>query len=332
MLINDNYPACTNTSGNRSVGKRWTIPITDLSVFHDWSFDSNSNHGIALVSENDNDRAGWKRFTSRDYDPSGGAYAPYLDLTWEYSSPPQVRAVYPPHGSSSPTLTPELLVDAVDPDRYPSAMTYQFQVFDPASATPTVAIADSGMTSSRSFVVPAGKLQWSKSYLWMAVVSDGANVSTSQINMLTPAVPQAPITSSLSQNADKGFAPNVGNYTTSAVDAQVPTAGPALAISRSYNSRDPRTGAAFGTGWSSILDAKAVELTDPQPAPASPVLRAVTVTYPTGQDVTFGRNADGSFTPPSGRFSTLRAVAGGYELVDKEGTQYSFTVVRSGGV
>src|SRR5690606_31651169 len=111
-----------------------------------------------------------------------------------------------------------------------------------------------------------------------------------------------------------------GNYTTSATDAAVATVGPALAITRSYNSRDARVGTAFGAGWSSIVDAKATEQKD-----AQGVVQTVVVTYPTGQEVAFGRNADDTFTSPPGRFATLAIVAGGYRLVDKDGTAYSFT-------
>ena len=70
-------------------------------------------------------------------------------------------------------------------------------------------------------------------------------------------MPQPLVTSQLSQNpAGPGFDPQTGNWTTSATDAQVPTVGPALEITRDYNSHDPRLSGAFGAGWSSVLDMK----------------------------------------------------------------------------
>ncbi len=134
-------------------------------------------------------------------------------------------------------------------------------------------------------------------------------------------MPQPAITSSLSQNGDaRGFNPATGNFTKSVTDAQVSGAGPALEVVREYNSRDFRTTGSFGTGWSSILDARATEGKD-----AGGNLTGVVVTYPDGSQVGFGRNADGTFSPPSGRFATLRAITGGYSLTDKNATVYTFT-------
>src|SRR5207249_3723794 len=56
------------------------------------------------------------------------------------------------------------------------------------------------------------------------------------------------------------------------------------------------------------------------------------VTYPDGSDVGYGRNADGSFSPPSGRFATFASVSGGYSLTDKNGTVYTFSQSIGTGV
>ncbi len=322
LLIDNNYPACTNNQGDRSINREWVMNINDLSVFHDWSRDSSTNNGIALVSENDNDRAGWKRFVSRNYDPGGGTFAPVLELTWEYNAPPQVETQYPAHGYNSPTLTPELLVSARDPNNWPnSPLTYRFFISEVNGETVTPVADSGGYSPATSWVVPQGVLAWAKNYVWTVQAWDGKDASVSQSwNSLSTQVAQPPITSELSQNGGKGFAPNIGNYTTPATDAQVPTAGPALSIERFYNSRDPRTGSAFGRGWSTLLDAKAVESGG-----------TVVITYPSGQDVAFGRNANGTFTPPSGRYATFTSVTGGYELVDKDSTRYRFTQALSTG-
>jgi RHS repeat-associated protein len=232
--------------------------------------------------------------------------------------PPQVNAQYPPSGYASPTLTPELLVAAHDPDNTAGGLTFDFLLYNSAGTK----IAESGWIASRTWVVPAGKLAWGQSYSWTVGAKDGAALlSTSQrLNSLVTPVPQPLITSGLAQNEGKGFEPSVGNYTTSATDATVVTVGPALAVERAYNSQDPRVGLAFGAGWSSTFDAKVTERKD-----VAGALHTVVATYPGGQEIAFGRNSDGSFTPPSGRFATFATVTGGYRLVDKDGTTYTFS-------
>ncbi|ASW53379.1 LamG-like jellyroll fold domain-containing protein [Plantactinospora sp. KBS50] len=232
-------------------------------------------------------------------------------------SAPQVDAQYPPSGYAVPSLTPELLAAAHDPDSFPNSLTYDFAVFD-SHATK---IADSGWIASRSWVVPAGKLTWGQDYQWTVTASDGYFGSTSQTtNIFSTPVPQPLITSGLAQNGDQGFEAQVGNYTTAATDATVATIGPPLAIERAYNSQDPRLTDAFGAGWSTVADVKATEQKDTAGA-----VQTVVVTYPGGQEVAFGRNGNGTFTPPSGRFATFSTMTGGYKLVDKDGTTYTFT-------
>ncbi|HEX6681733.1 MAG TPA: LamG-like jellyroll fold domain-containing protein [Candidatus Limnocylindrales bacterium] len=314
-----------NDDPNGSNNEWMTVDFdsTGLSVLNGWTSGTRTNNGLAVQTDFNSD-GNWLKFSSVNT-----SFAPRMSIDYAPNAAPVVSGQYPTHGYASPTLTPELRTVARDPDGFPGPLTYQFLVFDPSGPTPTEPIHNTGMTPSPSLTVPAGKFAWSKAYTWTVIVSDGNATSSNQtMNVLTTPVPQAPITSGLSQNPDKGFSPQVGNYTTSAVDAQVPGAGPPLAISRSYNSRDARTGQVFGLGWSSILDAKASEVVDA----GSPTPRAVTITYPTGQDVTFGRNNDGTFAAPAGRFSTLRNVSGGYELVDKEGTKYTFTVAKVAGV
>ncbi len=232
--------------------------------------------------------------------------------------PPQVDGQYPPAGYATPTLTPELLVAAHDPDATPGALTYNFLVFNSSGTK----IADSGWITSRAWVVPAGTLVWGQSYSWTAGAKDGAAlVSTSQrLNGLATPVPQPLITSGLAQNDGRGFEPSVGNYTTTATDATVTSVGPALSVERAYNSQDPRAGLAFGAAWSSVFDAKVTEQKD-----AAGALQTAIVTYPGGQEIAFGRNANGTFAAPSGRFATFSAVTGGYRMVDKDGTTYTFT-------
>ncbi|GLY97831.1 hypothetical protein Acsp02_50850 [Actinoplanes sp. NBRC 103695] len=234
---------------------------------------------------------------------------------------PQIDAQYPANGASVPTLTPELLAAGHDPDG--GSVTYAFAVTNAAGTV----VAQSGARSARSWTVPSGTLRWGQTYSWTVTASDGSAGSTSQeSNALLPRFPQPLIGGGLSQNGDRGFDPNTRNYTTTVTDVTVPTVGPALAMERYYNTLDVRRDTAFGAGWSSILDAKATEVRD-----RAGVLQGVTVTYPNGQEVGFGRNADGSYVPPGGRFATFTAISGGYRLVDKDGTAYVFTVAAGTG-
>ena len=54
----------------------------------------------------------------------------------------------------------------------------------------------------------------------------------------------------------------MANVAEQETDASVATTGPALSVVRTYNSLDPRTSQATGTGWSSMLDMSLVPDTD----------------------------------------------------------------------
>jgi YD repeat-containing protein len=320
--------ACANTGGDRTVGE-WTSVALDKATLDGWLNGTIPNYGL-LVNASPTRTTDFKRFTSRN-GPSGAVCdshtcAPFLSVSYTPNKAPQIDAQYPPDDYQATSLTPELLARGHDPDLWPKAMQYNFKINDASGAL----VATSGWTSSSSWTVPAGKLQWSKTYYWWVVSYDGWAASPDPLNVayyhpLSTPPPQPLLTSGLSQDGGgRGFEPSVGNYTTEAMDAQVATVGPALAIQRSYNSRDPRTDSAFGAGWSTVADASVVERFTTASA------KTAVITYPTGAEVAFGRNADGSFTPPSGRFSVLSAVTGGYSLLDKDGTTYVFTRRVSG--
>jgi RHS repeat-associated protein len=303
--------ACNNTAANRSVGEWVTVPL-NTDTFNSWSI-GGTNIGLSLYAAF-TDNNGWKQFDSANM----GSLKPYLDVTYTPDVLPQVNAQYPPDNSEATTLTPELLAVGRDSDGWPKPLQYEFSLAD----TNGTKLAGSGRISRGSWVVPAGVLKWGKSYLWTVQSYDGYSYSANpQTYMLSTPVPQPQITSGLSQNNDdQGYEPSVGNYTTSETDAEVATVGPPLEVERSYNSLDPRTTEGFGAGWSSALDSRVTEQRD-----AAGAVRTVVITYPDGQDVAFGRNADGTFTPPQGRFSTFKTVSGGYALTDKDATTFTFT-------
>ncbi|WP_264934970.1 DUF6531 domain-containing protein, partial [Streptomyces sp. A012304] len=112
----------------------------------------------------------------------------------------------------------------------------------------------SAYQTSSAYPVPSGRLKWGKTYLWRGFVKDATNeVPTAQV-ALVAAVPQPEITSRLSEAQGKEFDPNVGNFTSSAVDASIAGVGPELTLIRTYNSLDPRRDLAFGAGWTTRYD------------------------------------------------------------------------------
>ncbi|WP_203734089.1 ricin-type beta-trefoil lectin domain protein [Paractinoplanes durhamensis] len=314
--IGDNYPACENTGSNRGVGafRSVALPVT---TFNGWSSGTMPNFGLALTAS-ESDSTAFKRFTSGDY---GVATDPYLELTYDYNVDAQVDEQYPAYGAAAQTLTPELIADAHDPDNWPKTLTYKFILYGKDSKTE---IANSGWIAKKSWTVPAGKMVWGESYYWTAMVSDGLtnNADFLSKHLLVTPVPQPSVTSGLSQNPGQGFDPVIGNYTTTIRDVMVATIGPPLEITRAYNSIDPRTDQALGVGWSSVLDAKAVEKTATIGGTTS--VNTVVVTYPNGREMAFGRNNDSTFLSPAGLSATFTKLGTGYRLREKEGTTYVF--------
>lgn len=244
-----------------------------------------------------------------------------------FDVPPVVQEIYPPNGYQTPTLTPLLWARAVDTDAPPgSALQYKFEVCDRGTGGTPTGCTGTAYQAKPSWVVPAGRLSWSKDYVWRAYVKDGANEVTSPDLALLAAVPQPEITSRIANapyaSQDREFDAQVGNYRTAALDAVVANVGPELNLTRTYNSLDPRTDSAFGAGWSSRYDMKVT--------PDDDGSGNVVVTYPDGQAVRFGRNPDGTFAAPPGRTARLTVDSTGWTLRDRSGTQYQFALAAAG--
>ncbi|MBA3489250.1 MAG: DNRLRE domain-containing protein, partial [Longispora sp.] len=302
--------ACKNSAPH--IGTWMSVPL-QTSTFDSWITGASPNYGLAITASQSNSKQ-WKKFNS-----AHGGNPPYLELTFSPNVPPQVEAQYPTNNAKLNTLTPELSARAHDPDNWPGPLKYEFRVYD----TDAKELVNSGLVSENRWVVPPGVMSWGKSYLYTALAHDGHSYNENPtFSLVSTHVPQPAVTSKLSQNGGpQGFDPSIGNYTTSAVDAQISVVGPALSIKRDYNSLDPRTHNAFGAGWSSLLDAEVIE----HIATGATKADRVVLTYPDGQQAAFGRSPDGTFTQPQGRFVTFTAVADGYTLADKSGTVYSFT-------
>ncbi|MFC0433664.1 polymorphic toxin-type HINT domain-containing protein [Kutzneria buriramensis] len=240
-----------------------------------------------------------------------------------YNIPPVVRAQYPPNGYSAPTLTPQLWADAVKIDAPPNtSLQYRFEVCAQDSAGNPTGCFDSGHIPSDTWTVPAGKLSWSKAYVWRAFAFDGTDESqTLPYSALLTAVPQPEITSHLGNapysTDSNDFDPQVGNFYRSALDAALAFTGPQISVARTYNSLDPRRANAFGAGWATQYDMSVV--------PDNDNSGNVVVTYPDGQQVRFGLNPDGTYAPPDGRYASLTHPSDTvWDLVDKSATKYEF--------
>ncbi|WP_405525514.1 LamG domain-containing protein [Streptomyces canus] len=313
--------ACGNTGADRSVGDWVQVPLS-TSAIQGWFSGTTADHGLAVYAST-SDNLHWKQFGSFN-DPRLG---PHILVTYTGNTAPQLYEQFPADNAVQYTTTPELTAWAGGANSTSgSANQYLFRVYDSSGTK----VADSGLLSTGDWTVPAGKLAWNKSYTWTAQAYDSATslYSTPTPYAMTVQVPQTVITSGLSQNSsDHGFDATSRNYTTNDTDASISTVGPSLDVERDYNSRDPRWTGAFGSGWSSIFDAKATEHYT-----ASGAVSSVYVTYPDGSEVGYGKNSDGTFTPGNGRFATFKSVTGGYTLTDKDDTVYTFTQsLGSGG-
>ncbi|GAB6902710.1 RHS repeat-associated core domain-containing protein [Kineosporia succinea] len=241
-----------------------------------------------------------------------------------YNVPPVVKQLYPDNGYESPTLAPQLWAQAMDVDAASSALTYKFQVCevpDEGQTAPACAVRD--YSSKVSWTLPSGTLAWSKHYTWQAWVKDAnGSVTTEGKADLFTTVPQPAVSANVSgsANADASLDvdPQVGNYTTSSMDAPVVTTGPALNVLRTYNSLDPRRTGMFGAGWTTVYDMQVV--------PDDDGSGNVVVTYSDGRQVRFGRNADGTYAAPTGRIAALtqNASTKAWLLSDRGGAKYAF--------
>ncbi|MER8236090.1 LamG-like jellyroll fold domain-containing protein [Streptomyces sp. NPDC094049] len=233
------------------------------------------------------------------------------------NAPPYLTGAAPPSGTVVDTLTPTLWATANDHDRSPGPLKYQFEICEVEGRDVRKNCRGNTHDASESWTVPGGWLSWSKTYAWYAYANDGKDQSARIApSLFTTQVPQPVITSHLG-GADSGrnFGERAGNYTTAATDAAVPSAGPELAVTRTYNSQDPRTGNAFGTGWATRWDMQAAAEPD----------GSVLITLESGSQVRFGRNHDGTYSAPSGSAAVLTAVqGGGWTLRDDSATLHTF--------
>ncbi|WP_043814228.1 RHS repeat-associated core domain-containing protein [Allokutzneria albata] len=270
------------------------------------------------------------------FDPNGADFhlahgVPYAVFAMTVRNvPPTTNRQQPGSGAVVDSLTPTLYAEATDPDAWPNTgFKYLFRIC--TNQALTEGCAESGW-GGQSWSVPRGVLRWSQTYYWSVKTHDNVEPTPTWPVLLavTTRVPQPQITAHLASNSDSvagpGLDPQIGNYTTQSVDASVPTVGPDLTITRTYNSLDPRRATAFGIGWASRLD---MRLADDLDGTGN-----VVITYPSGRQMRLGRNPDGpgearSYAPPAGVNITLvyDKASGISTLRDASGSRWDFDVL-----
>jgi len=241
--------------------------------------------------------------------------------------PPVISGVYPPTGFISSTLRQQLATVASTAS---GTITYDFTLTcePPSGQTCSVPSVTSGSISKAYWTPPATSMQWNTPYQWSVTTTvNGASTSVSGI-ALEPEVPQPHMTAGLGDTSGQAYDPLSGNYTTSATEGAVATAGIPLQITRTYNGLDPRTSLAFGAGWSSVID-MGLRPDNDNTGNSHDSTGDVVVTLSDGKQVRFGENDNGLYAPPFGSEDALVHNPGGtWTLRDSSGDQYTFT---SGG-
>ncbi|UUU25524.1 LamG-like jellyroll fold domain-containing protein [Streptomyces sp. DSM 40750] len=237
--------------------------------------------------------------------------------------PPQLTAESPGSGAVVDTLTPTLWAKGKDIDGYPKAtLHYTFEVCEVEGSDLRKNCKKGTRSDETQWTVPSGWLSWGKTYAWYAYAYDGDETSARPgAALISTEVSQPTVTSHLG-GADSGkeIGTRAGNYVTAATDAAITTVGPELAVTRTYNSLDPRSDGAFGSGWSTRWDMRLR-----QEAETGMVL----VTLADGSQVRFGKNADGTYAGPAGGALTLQNQGGAWQLRERSGSVYHF---MAGGV
>lgn len=244
-------------------------------------------------------------------------------------SAPSAGLVSPQWAAVVPSLRPELDIQ-LSADKT-AAVQAQFQVC--ANAAATSGCHDSGwldVTMGDSFDASAywrpadGHLpKWNTTYYWRARVKDSVTTPWSTMSPFTTVVSPAG-TGGARYGVDPatldpaGVSLFNGNYTRDETDLSVPVpdGSQPLAVNRVYNSAGTANGA-FGTGWSSILDAAI----DPTPE------GWVRATFKDGKQIQFGKNSDGTWAPSFGEGDSVKyeVDSGGVPwLRFKDGTSAEF--------
>ncbi|WP_433347649.1 DNRLRE domain-containing protein [Microtetraspora malaysiensis] len=219
----------------------------------------------------------------------------------------------PYDNSQAGSLTPALSAYAQVPGE--AATSYWYQLC--AGPKDNWTWCESSTWVKGAWMVPAGKLQWGKTYWWYAQAATSAATATSSWRSFTTVPEQASINAQLASGTDgRDFNHVTGNYTRTEIDLVVASAGPPLSVTRTYNSLDPRSDGAFGAGWTTRWDTRLEN---------EPLTSTVLITYPDGRQWRFAAKGDGTYASPAGTYATLATQSGGgWRLMDKASTSYWF--------
>lgn len=151
------------------------------------------------------------------------------------------------------TLTPMLSAHAQS--SVGTKVVYWFQICSGTKDHWTWCESSYEWAKDGTFNVPSKRLQWGKTYWWYAKAATSAVTVTSPWKTFTTAPEQGTINSLLAAGTEgREFNHVNGNYSRSVTDLSVSTAGLPLAVNRTYNSLDPRSDGAFGSGWTTRWD------------------------------------------------------------------------------
>ncbi|NAS22187.1 hypothetical protein GT755_10885 [Herbidospora sp. NEAU-GS84] len=237
--------------------------------------------------------------------PARVTSVPLVSLPFEMFSPVD--------NSQAGTLTPALSAHAKAPAE--ASTSYWYQICEGAPGDWDWCEASTWVKGA--WTVPANKLKWGRTYWWHVQAATSVTTATSSWRTFTTTPVQASINNLLAKGTDgREFNVVTGNYTHTATDLSVATAGPPLSVTRTYNSLDPRTDGAFGAGWTTRWDTRLEN---------EPATKTVLITYPDGKQWRFAAKGDGTYASPSGMHATLATqTGGGWRLMDKSSTSYWF--------
>jgi RHS repeat-associated protein len=292
------------------------FPI-DAARVNAWAQGLENFYGFT-VRASDTDSTGWKRFWSNEHTGGGG---PVLYLTYD-NGPGYVTSVLPTPGGTVDTLTPTLFANYFDPNT--AFRQFQYQVCMGTSSAPTGCHTGPWTTSSTAAVPPGWITGWGKPWFWQIRISNSYSISawlspfTSTTQIPQPGI-SAHLTGAPEGSPMPGVNPQPGNFGFTATDASVAAPGPALKLTRTYNSQDPRSDGWFGARWSTPWDQKVML----EPDGSGNVL----VTLDTGLLLRFGENADATYSPPTGINLSLTHTSSPdtFVLRDATATKRTFT-------
>ncbi|MFD8527990.1 polymorphic toxin-type HINT domain-containing protein [Streptosporangium canum] len=246
---------------------------------------------------------------------TSGVNGPWSDWQSATVSALPFKIFSPDNNMQVGMLTPTLSAQAEPFNEAP--VTYWFQVCAGTKPNWTWCQSSPAWDESGSWTVPKDKLKWGETYWWYAKAATSTTTVTSAWRAFTPTPEQGTLNSLLTAGTEgREFDHVSGNYTHTVTDLTVPVAGSPLSVTRTYNSLDPRTGGAFGSGWSTRWDMRI----DDERQTAT-----LLVTYPDGRQVRFAAKGDGSYVAPAGTYATLVTLPeGGWRLMDKSATSYWF--------